>query len=82
MRVGIDVVVLLCVLNAWWYAALVIAVIGAWYFQYYAELIVAGVAYDALFGMIDGYGIYGYAGTLISFLASVAVSLAKKIVRH
>ena len=67
---------------------LLIGIIGAWYWPHFFEFIVAGIAYDALFGMISrtstttGTGIWGWIGTIISILLYTVILLAKKIVRR
>ena len=73
--------IFIAVLNAWWPAAVVLAVAGAWSFGYFIELILAGVAYDALFGMSPGLGWEGYMGTIGAVTIFVAVRILKKLVR-
>lgn len=74
-------IIAIALLNAWWFIALPLAIVGAWFFPYFAELIVAGVVYDALFGMIPGMGLWSYSGTIISVILFMIVFLLKKLVR-
>ncbi len=70
-----DVLMLGSVLFGWWYVALPIGIIALFRFEYYAELLVAGFAYDALFGMGAGLAIWtAYAGTItaLAFLGLAA----------
>lgn len=80
-RIFFDILVFAAILNAWWFVALPLALVGAWIFPYYLELILAGVVYDALFGMTAGLGIRGYAGTGVSVIVFVVVVLIKRRVR-
>ena len=56
LRIGIDIVIAVCVIFGWWYIAVFIAAIMFFKFPYYIELLAAGFAYDALFGMGALYG--------------------------
>ena len=81
IRILIDIVIAFSVLNAWWFVALPLVIIGVWAFPYYVEIVLAGVAYDALFAMDPGMGWKGYIGTIISFTALAIVFFLKKVVR-
>ncbi len=81
-RIAIDLALAACVFFGWWYAALPIGIIAAFRFSYYIELVAAGFAYDALFGMGAGIGfISGYIGTLAAALASAAIVFIKGSIR-
>ena len=70
LRIAMDAAMLVCVFFGWWYIALPIGVIALFRFPLYVELVVAGFAYDSLFGM----GAASFAGTIValSFLALAA----------
>ena len=61
---------------------MLIGVAGAWYWPHYTEFIVAGVAYDALFGMVRGMGLRGWIGPIISVVLYTIILLIKKTVRR
>lgn len=80
-RIAFDLVIAVCILNGWWFIAVPVGIAAAWFFPYFVELIIAGVAYDAVFGMIPGSGVKGYAGTVAAIVILVALALLKKVVR-
>lgn len=71
-----------CVLNGWWYIALVLAIFSAWSFEYFVEAIIAGIMFDSLFGYLKPIGITGYYGTIFSLSIFVTVELLKKFLRR
>jgi len=79
MRVAIDIALFIFVINGWWPLVIVSGIIGAWYWPHFAELIVAGIAYDALFGMV---GARGWIGTIVSILLYTIILSIKKFVRR
>ncbi len=54
---------------------------GAWFYAGFAELIIAGIAYDALFGMTRQAGIWGWMGTIVSIALYGGVLVAKEVIR-
>ena len=80
-RVLIDLVIVCAILQGWWFIALPLGLIGAWRFPFFIELLIAGIAYDALFGFADGLGWMGYVGTTVSVLGIFVVLVLKKVVR-
>lgn len=78
----VDIILFISVINGWWPVALLAGVGGAWRWPYFAEAIIAGIAYDALFGMIPGTGVRGYLGTIISIVLYTIILLSKKVVRR
>jgi len=80
-RIFIDLLIIITVLNGWWFFALPLALIGAWLFPYFVELIVAGIGYDSLFGFVPGMGAWGYAGTIVSIVLFAGIVGAKRWVR-
>jgi hypothetical protein len=81
IRTIIDIVSFIAISQGWWFAALPLGLIGAWKFPFYIELVIMGVAYDALFGFAHGLGWMGYLGTFVSTFAMFLVLTLKKIVR-
>ncbi len=82
IRIIIDIVLFASVVNGWWPLIFIFGVAGIWYFANFPEAIIAGVAYDALFGMSSGMGIRGWLGTIISIVLYTIILLIKKIVRR
>ncbi len=82
IRIVIDIILFVAVINGWWPLAIPLAILGAWYWPHFVEIIVAGVAYDALFGMIPGTGWHGWIGTIISVVLYTVILLIKKTVRR
>lgn len=80
-RIIVDVLIAICILQGWWFVALPIAIISVWRFPGYIEIIVAGIAYDSLFGYSAEYGIWGYAGTLIATFIFVSLFFIRKLLR-
>lgn len=60
-----------------WWAAIVFAVAGAFYFNYFIEIIFVGIIIDSLYG--SGVGSFGvhYAFTLISSILLLVISNLK-----
>lgn len=81
LRVTLDVIIFLLVISGWWFIALPLAIVGAWVFPRFAELAIAGFAYDALFGIGRGLGIMGYAGIILSAILLGSISYLKAAVR-
>ncbi len=83
-RIALDAVLAACVLFGWWYLAVLIGVIALLRFPYYAELIVAGFAYDALFGMgraADIGSMSAYAGTIVAAACTATIAILKNSIR-
>lgn len=81
-RIIVDILLVVSVLNAWWFILIPLTVIGAWAFPYFIESILVGIAYDALFALAPGMGWKGYAGTIISIIILAGVFFLKKVVRR
>ncbi len=80
-RVIIDLLMFLCVMQGWWFAALPLGIVGALMFPFFIELVIAGVVYDALFGFAEGQGFVGYVGTVVSVAFIFVVVFVKKMMR-
>ena len=81
IRLVVDLILAVSVIEGWWFLALPISLIGVWSFPYFAEIIVAGFAYDALYGMVPGMGVKAYAGTIAACISSAIFAGLKKVVR-
>ena len=80
-RIIFDIVIAVSILSGWWFLALPIAICGAWLFSSYVEIIIAGIAYDAFFGMVPGMSWRGYVATYVSIIILLIVTGLKKVVR-
>ncbi len=80
-RILIYLATIFSVINGWWFIALPLLLLGAWKFSFRIEIILAGVAYDALFGMVRGTGLWGYIGTITAVCILILFMVLKKIVR-
>ena len=81
VRIVLDIFLAISVLNGWWFLAIPLGLVGVYAYPYFIEIIIAGIAYDSLFGLIPGMGMRAYAGTVITIMSIVIVSLIKKVVR-
>jgi hypothetical protein len=81
LRIILDILIAISLLNGWWFLALPLALVGAWFFPYFIELIIAGIGYDSLFGFVSGMGIWGYMGTIVSVVLFAGISGVKRWVR-
>lgn len=81
-RIILDLIIILLVFNALWFFALPLSLLGAWFLPNFIEIIIAGIAYDSLFGMGNEMGVYGYVGTIVSILILIVVWVMKKVVRE
>lgn len=82
IRIILDVILFVAVIKGWWFVALPVGIIGAWFFHLFLELIVAGIVYDSLFGMIPGTGLWRYAGEIVAVAAFIILNPIKKIIRR
>lgn len=73
-RIVLDFLIAVSILNGWWFVALPLGIVGVWIYKNYFEFIIAGVAYDALFGMVKGTGWIGYIGTIISVIMYTVIT--------
>jgi len=80
-RILFDVIIAISVLSGWWFIALPVALCGAWLFSYFIEIVIAGIAYDAFFGMVPSMGWKGYVATIISIIILLIVTALKRVVR-
>lgn len=82
LRILIDICLVVLTILGYWYIALPVALIAAWVFHYYIELVILGFMHDAIFGLGRGLGLVGYIGTAISVVSFSVISFLKVIVRQ
>ncbi|HTK33603.1 MAG TPA: hypothetical protein VL335_03640 [Candidatus Paceibacterota bacterium] len=80
-RIFLDSALFVTIINGWWFVAFPLVIIGAWRFYYTIEIVLAGIMYDALFGMVPAVGVWGYAGTITAFGILIILHVLKKVVR-
>ena len=81
IKIIVYAVIFFSLLNGWWFVALPLLLFGAWQLNFSIELLIAGVMYDALFGMIKGTGMWGYSGTILAVFILIIVRILKKVMR-
>ena len=81
LRILIDILLMVSVIHGWWFFVVPLGLIGAYLFLYFVEIIIAGVVYDSLFGLIPEMGIKGHAGIITVVIILGIVSGVKKVVR-
>ncbi len=82
VRILLDIFIIITIFSGWWPIALILGIVGACLHRSFIEIIIAGIVYDALFGMVAGMGIYGYIGTCISVIVYTAITYGKGYVFH
>lgn len=80
-RIVLNIIILFCVIEGWWFFALPLALVCVWRFPLFVEIIVFGVVYDLLFGMVENVSIWGYVGIFIGVVIFAFTTILKKIVR-
>jgi hypothetical protein len=81
LRIFIYVAVIFSIINGWWFIAFPLLLVGAWKFSFKAEFVIAGIMYDALFGMVRSAGLWGYIGTIISICVLIILYALNKVIR-
>jgi hypothetical protein len=82
IRIAVDAFIAVAVIQGWWYAALAVGLVAAWSYDFFPELIVAGIAYDSLFGLSEVLRLGSFLGTIVSVIALVLAGGIKKVVRR
>ena len=80
-RIIIDFIILLAIFNGWWFCIIPLGLIGLWFFPYFVEIVLAGIAYDALYNLIPGMGMRALVGTIISLTMLLIIGGLKKVLR-
>ncbi len=81
LRIILYLAIIFTVINGWWFMALPLLLFGVWRFEFRVEIILVGIVYDALFGMVRGMGLWGYAGTLTAIGILTMIAILKRVVR-
>jgi len=81
LRLVIYLFIAFSILNGWWLVALPLLIFGIWKYSFNLEILVTGVVYDALFGMIPGTGWRGYIGTISAVIILIALNILKRLIR-
>jgi hypothetical protein len=81
LRISLYIVIFLSIIAGWWLVAVPLLIFGAWQLSFRVELIIAGLMYDSLFGMIPGTGVWGYIGTIVSLAILLVFITLKRILR-
>lgn len=82
IRIFIDLLIVIMVINGYWLIALPLAIIGTYLFSYFIEIIIAGLIYDSLFGLISGNGFWDYIGIIFTTFSWIIVVSLKGVVRR
>lgn len=82
IRIILDLLILVSVVEGFWFVALPLAVIGCWNFSYFIEMLLAGMIYDALFGLIPETSFASYYGSIFSLVIFLIIIQLKKVVRN
>ncbi|MEA2715340.1 MAG: hypothetical protein QOG91_368 [Candidatus Parcubacteria bacterium] len=76
-----GLLILLGLLQGWWFLILPVGLFGAWAWPLYVEIILAGFVYDSLYGFAPSIGLWGYLGTLVSLSIVILTAGLKMVVR-
>ena len=80
-RIIIDILITISLLNGWWFCVLPLCIIGCFMFPYFFEAILAGIAYDSLFNLIKGTGVYALVGTISAVIIMLVGAILKNVLR-
>ena len=80
-RILWDFAILVCLVQGWWYAAIIIAMICAWNHKLYLEIIIAGLIYDSLYGPVAVNSISSYIGLTLGIALFIMISIMKRVIR-
>ena len=81
IRICLYIAIIGAIINGWWFIALPLLLIGVWRLSFRIEIIIAGIMYDALFGMVHGMGWWGYIGTIVSVIIVSVILIFEKMIR-
>ena len=82
LRIATDIILAVALIQGWWLVAVLAALFGSWYFHLYIEVILAGLVYDSLFGMVPGMGVKGYIATIAAVAIFLAAHILRRVVRR
>lgn len=81
LRIFIDILIIVFIIFGWWPVSLLLSIWSAWKFDYFFEIILAGLAYDALFEVMPGIEFKSLLGVIIATILLFAVNTLKKVLR-
>jgi len=81
IRLLLDILLFICVLQGWWFFALPLGMVGVFYYAYFFEIVIAGVAYSALFEAVPGSGYRAFTGVIGALVVFILITSTKKIFR-
>lgn len=76
MRIIIGLLIFIFIIHGWWQITFLLGIFGIWRFNYFVEIIFAGIVYDSLFG------INGYSGVIIACVIFLITNGLKRILRR
>jgi hypothetical protein len=80
-RIIIDLLIFISLVNAWWFFIIPLGLIGLWFFPYFFEIILAGIAYDGLYGLVPGMGTRAFIATIIAVVTMIVFAVLKRMLR-
>ncbi len=80
-RLVFDIIIMVCIIQGWWFIALPLGIIAIWKFNNFIEIILFGFMYDILFGVFSKMTMWSYIGSIVTVIILFVFTFAKKIVR-
>lgn len=81
-RLILDLLLIFSVLNGWWAFSLFFGLIGLCLFDYFIEIIFAGIIFDSIFGQNTGSGFWSYFGIVFSILFFALITWLRQVLRR
>lgn len=80
MRVIFDILIVIFIIFGWWFLALPIVLYCLWRYYFFAEIVLAGMFYDALFGFSESI-FWNHIGLVMAGICCLIIFVAKKLLR-
>lgn len=80
-RIIFALAILACLVQGWWYAALIIAILAAWNHKMYVELIIGGLIYDSMYGPVSMNNLTTHIGLTMCAVLFVLIGIMKRVIR-
>ena len=81
-RIVLDIVLIFAVMSGWWHVALIVAIVGLIFFQLYIEAAIAGMVYDALFGIRSDHFFKQHIALIVSTALFIVTFLIRRSIRR
>jgi hypothetical protein len=81
LHIILSVILFVLVIKGVWIPAALLALFLLWKYHAVITVLVAGILYDALFGMFPAQTWYGYVGTISALVFVIVFYSIKKVVR-